>query len=168
MPFRRCFTLIEVLISFMIIVMCILPLLYPHSFILREQSSFLQKIDQDHTVNLLYGKILERLYTKEISFGELTRGQEFGITDDFIRSVGGTPDSRLKGKYFFTVEKSKSNEEKTETAFLIRLTFVFYDRDNPDNKGKTFTYPYKIFVFHTSVNQPETEPNEEGEEEIAS
>lgn len=154
-------SLIEVLIAFSLVVMCIFPLLYPHLFILKEHRSFIEKIELDHEVNLLYGKILESLYKNEIPWSTITNSQETPIDEkEFNEKIP------YKGSYHFTIDKMKSNEDKTNSAVLASLVFTFKHNNDVsiDKKPKTTDYKFSVFLLqklNTSAEVHESEDEEE-------
>jgi hypothetical protein len=70
---RRHQSLLEVLIAFALIALCVLPLIYPHVAIYKAQNKFARKLELDHVVNLLYGKVLEKLYMNTIPWADLAQ-----------------------------------------------------------------------------------------------
>ena len=75
---KRYVSLLEVLIAFALIVLCVLPLIYPHVAMFKSQKAFIRKVELDHVVNLLYAKILEKLYMNSIPWQELGDGKISG------------------------------------------------------------------------------------------
>lgn len=136
-------SLIEILISFFLVIICILPLLYPHFYVLQDKEDFIKQIELDHQVNLLYGIILEKLYLNSISWTEITNGTTFEISPKMI------PDGTLvyPGTFTFKIDKIKSNEEKSKIAGLFNLIFNF------QNKSKNLSYSFKIFALKDSATE---------------
>lgn len=153
---RRDLTLLEVLIAFSIVVLCIFPLLYPHVAIFRQQSSFIEKIEMDHAVNLLFGKVYEKLYMQEIPIQDILEHKTFPITNELLKEAGYTKKPTFTGTYQFTEKKKeKSNETKSETAYL--LTLLFSLTSNQNIKEEPYHFTYKIFLVNQSgENQMES------------
>lgn len=84
---KRHFLLLEVMIAFALIVMCILPLIYPHTFILTSQRKFIHKVDLDHQVNRIYADIVERLYRNGIPWNDIISGTEFEVNDLLLQRL---------------------------------------------------------------------------------
>ena len=76
---RRHSLLLEVLISFAIIALCILPLLYPHVYILKSQQEMIRTVELDHVVNLIYASTLEKLYLNQIPWDTIESKKEIPI-----------------------------------------------------------------------------------------
>ena len=158
---KRHMSLIEVLISFSLVVLCIFPLLFPHVFILKEYRTFIDKIELDHEVNLLYGKVLERLYKNEIPWNTIMNQQEIPINEtEFSEKIP------FNGSYRFTIDKIKSSEDKSNSAVLASLIFTFIHNNEVaiDKKSKTLDYKFSVFLLqklNASVQIPESEDEEE-------
>jgi len=162
---KRFVTLIEVLISFAIITMCILPLLYPHVFILKQQNEFTHKIELDHQVNLLYGEILSRLYTNEISWTDLLDSREVEINEELITQAGITGVVIYEGKYQFQVERKKNSEDLSKTALLLNLNFHFFPKYD-QTTNKTLNYKYQIFAYRDITEEVQENESREAVESI--
>ncbi|MEC7839797.1 MAG: type II secretion system protein [Chlamydiota bacterium] len=156
---KRCVTLIEVLIAFTIITMCLFPLLYPHVFIIKQQSEFTQKIELDHQVNLLYGEFLSRLYTNEIPWSDLFDSRDIEINDELKVSAGIAEKVPYKGTYHFAVERKKESEDLSKVAVLLSLTFKF--NAEYSKSSKPLVYTYQIFALRNVTADLEESVEEE-------
>lgn len=126
---RRPFMLLEALLAFALVVLCVLPLIAPHVGMLKAERKFIQKVDLDHTVNLLYASILEQLYKNSIDWNVLTQGQPVPIPG-------------YEGHYQFKVENYKPLDETANYhLYLLNLTFTFEQKNE-----KPLEYLYKVFV----------------------
>lgn len=136
-------SLIEVLISFFLVIICILPLLYPHFYVLHDKEDFIKKIELDHQINLLYGKILEKLYLNSINWDDMIHSKTFEIIPEMIE------DGSLvyPGTYKFEIEKMKFNEDRSKIAVLFNLIFSF------QANSKNYSYQFKIFALKDSFIQ---------------
>ncbi len=130
---KRHVLLLEVLIAFTLMVLCVLPLFYPLTYLLREQNGFINKIELDHEVNLAYANLMTRLYANDISWDELNDSGQHEI------KLG--KDLPYKGYYVFGEIKHKPEEEQSRMVFLKTLDFIFTSTDK-----KEFKYHYNICV----------------------
>lgn len=147
-------TLLEVLIAFVLVSFCLVPLLTPHVGILKEQHQFLRKIQLDHAVNLYTGHIIEKMHRSEIPWYMIEEGKMMPIEDEVLRQL--IPDYPLafKGMYRFDVIKSKPKnaEAGTPKAYLLKLNLYFLPGKNEHgaaeyiDKKNPFQYHVDLFV----------------------
>lgn len=147
---RRPIALLEVLIAFALIALCILPLIYPHVFILRSEKKFISTVELDHVVNLLYADRLQKLYQNDISWQEIESGNPISITPSMIEAAGYSGDLPFTGTYQFVKLKQKPKDPKDKSAYLFSLEFTFnakpgqfLDKSEDDSK---MVYKYKVAV----------------------
>lgn len=150
---KRHYLLLEVMIAFAIVAMCVLPLIAPHVFILKEQKSFVQKVELDHLVNLIYADIIERLYRNDISWAEVTSEKFYPIDESLLNRVGWTSRLPYQGEYQFKIDRYKPKKQPAPyTLFLLDLTIRFVPPETAKEateKEKTASqikYEYKVFV----------------------
>jgi len=128
--------LLEVLIAFTLVALCALPLIYPHVYLLSEQKRFVNTVELDHLVNLMYVELLEKFYNNEIAWNDIIEMRSFPIDTAFIARIRGKDTVKsfpYVGSYQLKEIKHKKNEEKY--AALISLTFVFTPESNYFNKN---------------------------------
>lgn len=144
---RRPIVLLEVLIAFALIALCILPLIYPHVFILRSERKFISTVELDHVVNLLYADRLQKLYQNEISWQEIENGNPTPITPSMIESAGYSGDLPFIGTYQFVKIRQKPKEPKDRAAYLFSLEFTFTAKTGEFlEKGEDSKIVYKYQV----------------------
>ncbi len=140
---KRHILLLEVLIAFTLLVLCILPLLYPLVYILNVQSGFINKIQLDHQVNLQYADIINRLYSNEIQWGDLNAGQP--------HEVNLSKDLPYKGTYVFGESIHKPSDEQPFMVYLKKLDFTFTpinpSKNEEDREKETLKYHYDITII---------------------
>src|ERR1700733_15257578 len=108
---KRPMMLLEVLIAFALIVAAVLPLLTPHLFMYKAQTEFIQKVQLDHDVNLLYGEVLQRLYLNRIPWAELQQNA-YVIEPEMLHRTGIDPAKfRFQGGYRFKEIRCKPNRQ---------------------------------------------------------
>lgn len=164
---KRPVLLLEVMIAFILIVMSILPLIYPHTYILKAQTRFIRQVELDHFVNLLYADLTEKMYRNEIPWSQLVEGAEFEIGPlDYERlNVARLP---FKGIYRFGETKRKPQQDAAFSVHLMRLDFIFTDeggaidpRTTDEQEQKLlFKYHYDFMAVHDLGQGPPAEPVE--------
>lgn len=149
---RRPAILLEVLIAFTLIALCILPLIYPHVFILRSETKFGSTVQLDHYVNLLYADRLQKLYQNEIPWQDIENGNEIPIDSHLLEALGYKGDFPFTGYYKFFKEKQKPRKDAERNVYLLQLQFVFtakpgvfLEKDLKDKNPKT-VYKYRLVV----------------------
>lgn len=150
---KQHFLLLEVLIAIFLIVLCMIPLIYPHTYILVSQKRFVHQVELDHAVNLIYADIIEKLYTNDISWNAIISKTEFEVDDSFLESANIEGKLPFKGTYRFgeTIHKPKKDPpDKPYWLYLLTLDLTFtpeYKVElDEDGKIPTFKYHYDIVV----------------------
>lgn len=167
MPFliqKRHFLLLEVLIAFVIIALCMIPLISPHVFVLTEQKKFVKQVELDHLANLVYGDIVERMYQNEIQFSNVINGYEFEVDDPLLERIKFDKRLPYKGSFHFKEIIHKPTQEAPKTFYLVKLEIRFV----PINKAPasyaadipgTIRYVYELFLVR---DHQAMAPNQEG------
>lgn len=151
--------LLEVMIALALIVVCILPLISPHSFLLQQQKKFVSVIKLDHTVNLLYVDVLERLHKNEIPWISIQECAVFPIDELLIKRLNNDEPLPFKGSYRFEEIKGKTNDKERWGVHLLKLTFSFLPNEAQhgsaeEQQAKVLNYSYQIFVVYNSQKDP--------------
>lgn len=172
---RRYISLLEVLIAFALIVMCIIPLISPHVNIHRAQVRFGDEVELDHVVSLLYGEMTRRMYRQEIPFQELLSPLEKFIDNALIVGAGYAKPLPFRGTYRFEVLHRKGDDPPTKELLHLKLVYDFYPlslpkdiKDEAKQKLKK-TFSYEIVVGHLlgEASAQEEEPLEHEDEDRA-
>lgn len=134
---RRPVMLLEVLIAFALIVLCALPLIYPHVFILRSERKFVSIVELDHQVNLLFSATLEKLYKNEIPWSVIEGGKVQPLEPIELP---------FDGTFQFIEERKKVNKEGNHSAHIYTLVYTFTPRNGGQAGISTErnTYKYEI------------------------
>lgn len=140
---RQTFLLLEVLIAFAFIVTSFFPLVYPHYYIYQQQRHFIDKIKTDTAVNNLYGSILVKLHTNEITIQQIEEGHIFPIDEQLMEGISKGKNNSLVGNYKFKVKKNKKNDQYG--LYKVNLLIDIHPRGNTKEK-ETLTFKYKIFL----------------------
>ncbi len=152
---RRPFLLLEVLISFTLIAFCAIPLIYPHISMIKAQKGFINKVKINHTVNLIYVNILEKLHKNEILLSDIEDKKVFNVDNAELKEING-----YRATYQFTSEKHKKRNTAGIATFIVTLQLQFI----PKISGKTLTYDYDVFLV-SKKEIANLDPNEGGEDE---
>ncbi len=141
---KRPFLLLEVLIAFLLIVLCAIPLISPHVAIFRDQKTFIEKIEVDHAVAEVYGNMIEQIYRQAIPWETLSSGQAVPIDKNFIVGFDGRP-LPYEGTYVIKIGKKKPDkEEKPFSVNLLQLTFTL--KSTVNKSAESLKYSYDIFL----------------------
>jgi len=149
---KRPILLLEVLIAFAIIVLCIFPLIYPHAAMAKSQREFVRKIELDHAVTLLFAQIYQDLYTNRIPWPDIENNKRFEIQSQDLQKYNDNKKLLFRGIYWFEIVKHKPNAKTPQetNAYLINLNFTFYpenEKKEKEIKKKNLTYSYTLFVL---------------------
>lgn len=143
--------MLEAMIAFALVVLCAIPLIAPHTAMLKAQRQFIRKIDLDHAVNLLYASVLEQLYMNTIGWNELLH-RPFPILKEDLQRLGLSAALGYEGSYQFHVKEQKPKDENAPyKLYLFTLTFQLipdeFSKKADDIKEKnTLRYTYEVFV----------------------
>jgi hypothetical protein len=141
---RRHIALLEVLIAFALTALCALPLIYAQVLIIRSERQFLDTVQLDHTANLIFAALLEKLYENKIPLSEIV-SQKVQEIDPELLEKNGLPKS-VKGTLQFVLKQKKppNPQEKELMLYQLFLTFTGLELKNP----KPIKYEYLVFIEH--------------------
>lgn len=144
---RRCIALLEVLIAFALIVLCVLPLISPHLLILKSERQLVQLVELDHIVNLLFANRLEKLYQNKIPWEEIKNSREVPVDESLLQEIGYSGKLPFVGFYRFIEEKHKNSSEAAEkAAYLFKLIFSFSKPKDVKETEKKLEYTYLLTI----------------------
>lgn len=144
------------LVAFALLLLCIAPLLTPHIALYHQEKEYVKQVQLDHAVNLLYTKLLEKLYLNQIPLEQLEDPKPTPITPVLLQEALVEMPFPYEGSYSFGQEppRFKPKEGKAPFSFyLYKLLFNFHplnkkrQQTHQTPKG-TFTYEYQLFVIH--------------------
>lgn len=138
----RAFLLLEVLIAFLLVVLCVFPLITPHIAIYKDQLAFANKIGLDHAISEVYANIIEQLHRNTIPWNAFTEKTKFPIPKNSLFSFKNVP-LPYEGYYQFTEIKHKPPEPKPFTVYLFNLTFKIMPLKAGDHE---IEYKYQVFI----------------------
>lgn len=153
---KRHILLLEVLIAFSIVVMCIFPMLQPFLFMLTEERRFMREVELDRLVGNIYADLLVNgFYRGGVEWRMIDSKQDYPIENPMLTELG------FIGSYSFKIEKKKGESPKEVfKLFLLKISYEF----KPITGGEPLKYAYKLFVQREKEVE-ETPPAEEGEQE---
>lgn len=141
---KRHVALLEVLIAFALIVLCLLPIIYPQVAVVRAESKFIDTVELDHCVHLLFAQTLEKLYLNEIDWAEIENGKEIPIDHHQLEQVGCNHDLQYSGNVKFQLNKKKPPGEAEKSVYLYTLIFTFNDQGKGSSKPLIYEYHLTI------------------------
>lgn len=144
---KRPIILLEVLIAFALVSLCALPLIYPHMAIFKAEKRFVDTIELDHLVNLLFANRLEKLYLHEIPWADIEGGKEILIEKQMIQDVGYKKELPFMGTYQFIYKIHKPLNTPEDAVYLYKLVFQFIPKGKQtDVKPIKYEYTYDIMI----------------------
>jgi hypothetical protein len=141
------FLLLEVMIAFGLIVLCVLPLIYPHTYILRAQKEFIQEVELDHYVNSHFADLVELLYKNQVPWDVISGKQTIPLNP---------PKLPFKGTLQFEELKSKPEDSPTYEVYLFEITYRFTN---------DFTYTYHLMIIRDLTAEKMSERLEDNQED---
>nr|WP_249274174.1 type II secretion system protein [Parachlamydia sp. AcF125] len=135
------------MIAFALVVLCVFPLIAPHSAMLRNQTSFIRKVELDHLVNLLFGHLVEQLYANKIPWQDLENETIFPITEELLKEAGFTAELPFEGTYTFVEKQRKPKKEDNKfneyVLYIFELKFAFHPKgEKPTQDEQIYAYPF--------------------------
>lgn len=120
---KRNFTLLEVLIAFLLIITAAIPLLSPYPYMLKTEKAFIQQLEMDRLASLYYVDLLAKILKGEFNPSEHKEGEILTIEE----REGETKKIPYKANYVFDEEK-------------VTIQFV------PLQGGETYEFKYVMPV----------------------
>lgn len=167
---KRHISLIEVVISFAIITLCIIPLIYPHVYIYKKQHEAVHKIELQNAAQLVYSNVYHKLLKNEIAWNDIEIERIFPITKEELKALAHDSLPFI-GKYQLAIVRQKVNESVPLSTAMLKLSIAFAKNEemlsNPDSTNRT-VIEYTIFAARnlqgSAVEQneepPKTSPKE--------
>lgn len=144
---KRFFLLLEVIIAFALVVLAILPMIYPNVYIVRSQYEFVELIELDHTVNLMYGEIVQRLYQNSIPWNDIESQKQLPL-DEIVQAIHYPKKLPFKGNYQFRIIKYKPPSGK-RTLYLVELIFNFVPLSTTEKNREPLEYKYTLYMVRS-------------------
>jgi len=163
---KRHFLLLEVLIAFALIVLCAIPLIAPHVALLKSQRQFIQKIELDHMVNLIYADILEKLHRNDIGWGTIEHGTIFPIDETMLKRLSLSKPFPYEGYYQIQMVRHKPPRPAAYTLYLLKLSIQFLPLNIARNgtakekENQLLKYEYDIFVERNLEGDTSMQPQD--------
>lgn len=153
---RRPFLMLEVLIAFALVLLSAIPLIYPHVSMIKAQHELINKININHSANLIYVSLLEKLHKNEIPLIEIESGKIFNLEQENLKSVFG-----YKATYQFFLQKVKKRNADGLKTYLVTMQLKFI----PNSGQKSVTYDYSVFIASQKQAGTVDEPLEEEDDD---
>ena len=140
--------------AFVLIVLCILPLIYPHVAIYKTQNQFIKKIELDHVVNLLYAQVLEKLYLNSIRWNDF-ENRVFTVDQAMLNEIEFHHSFPFIGSFNFFEDKPRFKPKKKGAPslpihlYILTFNFLPMEFENASDKikeDKTLKYKYEVFL----------------------
>lgn len=139
--------LLEILIALALVAFCALPLVYPQVYILKSERKFIDTVELDHFVNLLFANRLQKLYLNEIPWSTIESGRPQHIDENILNEMEYKEGLPFDGTYQFSIIKRKPREPAERTLFLVKLLFAFTPKKSKEvDKEAKYVYEYEIFI----------------------
>lgn len=151
---KRHAILLEVLISLMLVIVCIIPFLFPHAYMLIEEKRAIRYIELDRAVNLIFAEKYQNLYNNDIPWEELNTPIFQSLNDHPLiapLNFGGRyllsdiPDKRK--------QKVENDGQSSGISFHLidfKLEFFPFDKaktfDEAKSKNQLMLYHFQLFV----------------------
>jgi hypothetical protein len=121
--------------AFFLVVLCAIPLFYPHGYMLRAERGYLKTVQLDKAVDLVYAHLLQQLYENQIDWDQLAGSEWMEIDKALYR----TP-LPFKGSYRFHYEGDQ--EEGKGRLYSVDMRFTSLD----DSKAAPLLYRYDVAI----------------------
>lgn len=159
---KRPVLLLEVLIAFALVVLCIFPLVTPYVYIFKAQTLFNQKILLDQSVNRFYVHLLERVYRNEIPWNAIEQKQVFTIDREALKLASGGVNLPYTGTYQLSLSRHKGGNERPLSANVVSLTITFEGNEtsSKDKKKELIHYHYQFFAAKINETKQTETPEE--------
>lgn len=94
---KRHFTLLEVLIAFLLIIIAAIPLLAPYPYMLNKEKLFIQQLEMDRLASIYYVDLMAKIIRNEINPSQMKEGE--------TRPIDEKSKLPYKAQYVFDEEK---------------------------------------------------------------
>jgi hypothetical protein len=139
--------LLEVLVAIALVSLIAVPLLYPQMYLLKAQNRFVEKLELDRMISLLFAKLIVDLYENKIPFSQIESSMPQPIDSKMIQDAGYKGrELPFTGTYRFEKVINKPNPPKDFTVYLYELIFTFTSKDKEDEKQEPLTITYQVVL----------------------
>lgn len=147
------------MIAFAIVVICALPLITPHVWMIKEEKSFIHDLEKDRYISNIFAYIVENLHQNEIPWSSLDqRDKTWQIQKEAIEEIPNSwPYTILVQSYY----KEKDGPEEGQDYHLVNINIILIN----DQTKKEKTYKYKLFIERKTKTAKEEETQKQNESE---
>ena len=108
------------------------------------------RMELDHTVNLLYGEILEQLYLNRIRWSDIEQ-KRFKIDSAMLKKLNNGKSLPFQGEYYFREIKHRPSAIGYLNVFEWKLIFEFHstsyrEKLNQEKVEKPLEYSYNVLI----------------------
>ena len=134
------FLLLEVLIAFTLVALCVLPFLYPHFYMIKSEKEFVKEVELDRVANLVFADIYEKLYKNEIPWDTIKDKSASPLNSVELQRLG------MQGEYHFEEFREKNGKKEAQTYYWVKLMLSFSPRNSGNTARKLLKYEYDLFI----------------------
>lgn len=132
---KRPMLLLELMIAFMLVVLCAFPLLYPHFYMIKAEKEAICTIELDRLIGFIYADIIVKLYRNEIPWSEIESNQAYPIdklmlSNQLVQQLTAT---QYTGSYSFEkIDKTQSDDINDPISHHhMKVVFTFTNSRQP-------------------------------------
>ena len=126
---KRPFLLLEVMISFVLIVMCVLPLIYPHVALYKETASFRRWEESQKMHQLIFTAIQMKLHRNDLTWQQINSETKFALDKTFLEVLDPSLTLNEKGFYRFKIKRKKTNKNSTQGYYLFEVEITYPEKE---------------------------------------
>lgn len=139
-PNRQHMLLLEVLIAFSLLLLCLIPLIQPHLVMIQSEHEFIHEVQLDRLVNELYADLLVKdFYNQRISWDAIASKREIPLASEAVQDLG------FQGSYTIThLAPSGGALNENQPFHLLNIQYKFSPKIA--KKTKVLEYNFQLFV----------------------
>jgi hypothetical protein len=129
---KRPFTILEALLSMLLVSIAIIPLIRPYTFIFSQEKRIIEELEADRIAHILFVDTIAKLLRKEMSLPPYAKGERVPVENQW---------SDLVQYNIYTIWEDE--------AHLYQVSYIFEPK-NPTEKGRDtldfhFILPEELF-----------------------
>ncbi len=146
---KKPFLLLEILIAFLLVAVCAVPLVTQPLKLYRAEMKFLEQMERERLANWTFSELKEKLLKNEIPWGKIPqkgmKGQPIPLPPAFIQIPGCAP--KKVERTFTLMCKGEKKGLKEEIYRLLYVRIDFSPRLFPKKKEKkSADYGFRVIV----------------------
>lgn len=125
---KRSFLLFELLVSLTLIVLCLFPLIKPHTSIRKEEQAFLYEMQLERLAQEAFCILKEDLYNNKLSWNSLRKGCSGTLDHEFSLTTGAKKIKHVSCNYIIQViDHCEKKSNKNGLLLAVDLEFQLND-----------------------------------------